>query len=114
LIGLRRVSSRARLDFFEHGKNRLVKPAVPSPEAPPEDPKGGSDGGGNGGDGKPPSGVDWAQLPKAGTVWPEQERNLWIERLKGSFKLIYKDARQPVQTNEPVLRWHRGGRSAVQ
>jgi len=56
---LRRVSSRARLDFFEHGKNRLVKPAVPSPEAPPEDVKGGSDGGGNGGDGKPPSGVDW-------------------------------------------------------
>jgi hypothetical protein len=32
-----------------------------------------------------------ARLPKSGDVWPEQERNLWLELLKGSFKLIYKD-----------------------
>ncbi len=32
-----------------------------------------------------------ARLPKAGDIWPEDERNLWLDLLKGSFKLIYKD-----------------------
>jgi hypothetical protein len=89
--------SAEQAGFFEHGKNRLVKPGVQSRETsyPPPDYGGGN--GGDGGDGKFPPGVDpiisglLARLPKAGTVWPEPERNLWIELLKGSFKLIYKD-----------------------
>ena len=32
-----------------------------------------------------------ARLPKTGDVWPENERALWLELLKGSFKLIYKE-----------------------
>jgi hypothetical protein len=31
-----------------------------------------------------------ARIPKAGNVWPETERKLWLELLEGSFKLIYK------------------------
>jgi hypothetical protein len=52
---------------------------------------------GNSGGGGPPSGVDpiiqglLARLPVSGEVWPEAERNLWLELLKGSFKLIYRD-----------------------
>ncbi|MBH5388678.1 hypothetical protein [Bradyrhizobium diversitatis] len=90
--------SAEQAGYFEHGKNRLVMPAVstvrdaPAPE--PEEPKGG--GGGNGG-GLPPSGVDpiiqglLVRLPPSGSVWAEAERNLWLELLKGSFQLIYKD-----------------------
>jgi hypothetical protein len=42
-----------------------------------------------------------ARLPKTGNVWPESERALWLELLKGSFKLIYKDddKRTMVQAN---------------
>jgi hypothetical protein len=90
--------SAEQAGFFEHGKNRLVKPGVQSRDAAPEGTKDGSGGGGNGGDGKPPlPDVDpiirglLARLPKSGDVWPEKDRDLWLELLKGSFKLIYKD-----------------------
>jgi hypothetical protein len=90
--------SAEQAGFFEHGKNRLVKPGVPSREPPEEPMLGGNGGGGNGGDGKPPfPHVDpiiqglLARLPKSGDVWPEAARDLWLELLKGSFKLIYKD-----------------------
>ena len=57
---------------------------------------GGSGSGGNGGGRNPPE-IDpiirglLARLPKTGDVWPESERTPWLELLKGSFKLIYKD-----------------------
>jgi hypothetical protein len=87
--------------YFEQGRDRLVRPGVkeekPSPQPPL--PGGGSGGGGFGGGHKPPSpDVDpiiaglLARLPKSGDVWPEQDRDLWLELLKGSFKIIYKDA----------------------
>ena len=90
--------------FFEHGKNRLIMPGVVTGreqpgeqqrEKPKTDQKNGGVGG-NGGDDKPPE-IDpiirglLARLPKSGDVWPEAERTLWLELLKGSFKLIYKD-----------------------
>ena len=28
---------------------------------------------------------------KSGDVWPVEDRKLWLQLLKGSFKLIYKD-----------------------
>ena len=35
----------------------------------------------------------WDGAPfKSGDVWPIPERNLWLDLLEGSFKLIYKDA----------------------
>jgi hypothetical protein len=88
--------------FFEHGKNKLVSPGIvaggdqrrDTPPPPPDKNGGGNDG--NGG-GKPPPDVDpiiqglLARLPKTGEIWPEEERALWLDLLKGSFKLIYKD-----------------------
>jgi hypothetical protein len=91
--------SAEQAGYFEHGKNRLVMPAVstireaPAPE-PEEQPKTGG-GGGNGGG--PPSTVDpiiqglLVRLPPSGSQWPVAERTLWLELLKGSFQLIYKD-----------------------
>lgn len=86
--------------FLEHGRDRLVMPGVraDSDSPGPKDRPGGG-GGGNGGDDgrtKMPD-VDpiitglLARLPKAGAVWPEPERDLWLQLLKGSFQLIYKD-----------------------
>jgi hypothetical protein len=85
--------------FIDSATGRFVKPGIAGEERreKPEtkDRKGGSDGG----DGKPPvADVDpiisglLARLPKSGEVWPEEERELWLELLKGSFKLIYKNA----------------------
>jgi hypothetical protein len=31
------------------------------------------------------------RLPKSGDVWSESERTMWLDLLKNSFKLIYKD-----------------------
>jgi len=84
--------------YFEHGKNRLVMPAmVTGHDQPREESKTDQkNSGGNGGDGKSPD-IDpiirglLARLPKSGDVWPEVERKLWLELLSGSFKLIYKD-----------------------
>jgi hypothetical protein len=88
--------SAEQAGYFEHGKNRLVTPAVSTsreaPEPEVEEPRNGGNSGGG-----PPNGVDpiiqglLARLPVSGGVWPEAERNLWLELLKGSFKLIYRD-----------------------
>jgi hypothetical protein len=90
--------------FFEHGKNRLVMPGVVTgPGANPIDSspienvtKPIDKGGGTGGGGGDIPDIDpiirglLARLPPTGSVWAETERTLWLELLKGSFKLIYK------------------------
>jgi hypothetical protein len=50
-----------------------------------------------------------ARLPKSGDVWPEGQRQLRLELLEGSFKLIYKDksdskVRSHDQSMESVLK----------
>jgi hypothetical protein len=97
------LRSARQANFFEHGEDRLVRPATPAgpgtPPAdleprkdPPRDPKHGSGSGG----GDPPA-IDpiidglLKRLPKTGDVWPEVDRKLWLQLLEGSFKLIYKD-----------------------
>jgi hypothetical protein len=40
------------------------------------------------------------RLPKSGDLWPEADRKLWLQLLEGSFKLIYKDEKEPVELNE--------------
>jgi hypothetical protein len=86
--------------FFEHGRNRLVRPGVPARDPkldkPPLDGSG-SGGGNGGGNGKEPPDVDpiinglLARLPKTGQVWPKAQRKLWLQLLEGSFELIYKE-----------------------
>jgi hypothetical protein len=87
--------------FFEHGKNRLVMPAIAvkpgGSQKKDDDVRGGGGKGGSSGDGGHPE-IDpiirglLARLPKTGDVWPEEARALWLELLKGSFKLIYRDS----------------------
>jgi hypothetical protein len=31
------------------------------------------------------------ELPKAGDVWPEDQRKLWLDTAASIFKMIYKD-----------------------
>jgi hypothetical protein len=88
--------------FFEHGKNRLVMPAINATKEAPREEALRDDLGGGGNGGGPPD-IDpiirglLARLPTSGDVWPEAERNLWLELLKGSFKLIYRDSEGPTQ-----------------
>ena len=32
------------------------------------------------------------ELPKAGDIWPEEQRKLWLDTAASIFKMIYKDA----------------------
>ena len=32
------------------------------------------------------------ELPKAGEVWPEDQRKLWLDTAASIFKMIYKDS----------------------
>lgn len=95
--------SAEQAGFFEHGRDRLVMPGLRSGSETTKTnehrPGGGGGGGNNGGDGGGAITPDvdpiitglLARLPKAGAVWPEAERDLWLQLLKGSFQLIYKD-----------------------
>lgn len=102
------MRSARQAGFFAHGEDRLVRPSFPNqPSTPPIDDTDKKDkdknkrggGGGNGGDDIDPiiQGL-LARLPKSGDVWPEAERQLWLELLAGSFKLIYKDASDKAQS----------------
>jgi hypothetical protein len=91
--------------FIDQSTGRFIKPG----NLGARDESGGAqerdkDNSGGGGGGEPPR-IDpiiqglLSRLPKAGDVWPEAERKLWLELLSGSFKLIYRDkdetSRQP-------------------
>ena len=70
----------------------------------PADPKkdGGGSGTGSGDDGGSKN-IDpiivglLNRLPKPGAEWPEAERTVWLDLLKGSFRLIYKDSSKPAK-----------------
>lgn len=95
--------SAAVADFYEHGRDRLVKPGIKpagGAESAGSEPKtgGGSGGaGGGGGGGSVPPSLDPIiqglinRLPKAGDVWPKEERKLWLNILESSFELVYRD-----------------------
>lgn len=84
--------------FFSMGRGRLVMPAVAnykgadaSPPADDKPPKPPADNGG-----LPPE-IDpiikglIVRLPPAGSVWASEERELWLNILKSSFQLVYKE-----------------------
>ena len=98
--------SAEQAGYFEHGKNRLVLPGFAENDNPnvdkvrdadPNVDRGKKDADqGNGGGRNPPHPDPIIQgllsrLPKAGEVWPDGERKLWLQLLEGSFKLIYKE-----------------------
>ena len=75
----------------ESGEMPGLKPGLTPPA---DDSDNGSGGGGGGG---PDLGLDpiimglLARLPKAGEGWSEASRDLWLDLMKNSFKLIYRD-----------------------
>ena len=81
--------------FYESGRNRLVKPAVKDGEKEILDDKPDKRNGSGGGNLPPDLDpiirglID--RLPPSGSVWPAEERELWLSILKASFQLVYKD-----------------------
>ncbi len=82
--------------FFEHGKDRLVMPAVKTGDAPkealptPVENIHGGSGGGGGAAGLHPfiQGL-LKELPPPGGEWPEDKRQLWLSTASNIFKIIY-------------------------
>lgn len=94
--------SAAYAGFFDDGKDRLIRPRAAQLPPSHTQQEGAGKKRGSADDYDPPD-VDpiiqglLAKLPKSGLVWPESQRELWLELLKGSFKLIYKDAETKTQ-----------------
>ena len=98
--------SAEQANFFEHGKNRLVMPAVALREKPPETPEdknknGGGTGGGD--DGLSELGLDpllvalLKKIPTSGE-WPAQQRLRWFRTFAMNVSQIYDgDDKEPVE-----------------
>jgi len=114
------MRSARQAGFFAHGEDRLVRPAGPGTkplegagetEKEKKPPKGGRNG--DGGDDNPPDLHPFIQgllreLPKAGEVWPDAKRKLWLDTAGSIFKMIYKEVAEMthrgyeiVVTNKP-------------
>lgn len=84
--------------FIDPSSGRFVKPGIVAREESPHQEDRNEEGrkhGGNDGDG-PPGLHPFVQgllkeLPKAGDVWPEDQRKLWLDTAASIFKMIYKD-----------------------
>ncbi|MCW2783325.1 MAG: hypothetical protein JWR35_3774 [Marmoricola sp.] len=101
--------SAEQAGYFEHGKTRLVMPAVvvkaddqaPPPPADEGDKNSKGKTGGGSGDGETPELHPFIQgllkeLPVSGTAWPEAKRKLWLDTAGSIFKMIYKDAQPQI------------------
>lgn len=83
--------------FIDATSGRFVKPGIAAREEPPlEKPDDGKKRN-NGSDGNEPPGLHpfvqglLKELPKAGDVWPEDQRKLWLDTAASIFKMIYKE-----------------------
>lgn len=93
--------------FFEHGKNRLVLPAIKSADAksevPPPKDKGGGGGGGGGGEGDglaldPLLMALLKKIPAAGQEWPAPQRLRWFRTFAMNVSQVYDaDSDDPVE-----------------
>jgi hypothetical protein len=100
--------SAEQANFFEHGKNRLVLPAVALrelPPDPPEDKNKNGGGGGGGDDGLDDLGLDpllialLKKIPTSG-AWPAQQRLRWFRTFAMNVSQIYDgdaDMDEPVE-----------------
>ncbi len=103
------IKSAQQANFIDQQTGRFIKPAVGGLGRENEghtDPPGNKNGGG--GDG--PTGLDPVikglidKLPPPDSVWAEPDRQLWLQILESSFKLVYKDKpiALPPPTPEPA------------
>jgi uncharacterized membrane protein YgcG len=103
--------SAEQAGFFEHGKNRLVKPAVRQERGDGEgygDGRGGGSGGGDanfGGGGGGSDGLNLDDLlmaslkmiPKKGEEWPAAKRLRWFKAFAMNVSQVYDDDETPVE-----------------
>jgi hypothetical protein len=95
--------SAEQAGYFEHGKNRLVMPAVAAredlpPPLPPADDensdrgkkKNGNGGGGDIGDHDPLILGLFRKLPAPDQDWPAKDRLKWLQTAANIFDLVYK------------------------
>jgi len=111
--------SAEQANFYEVGRDRLVRPTIKQGDAHDKEdhapPPGGGDGGGGGGDDF--AGLDplvaglLRRMPKAGDSWPVSERARWLQTLAMNLSFIHADEADgpsiTVKVNPPV-----DGRSA--
>ncbi len=90
--------------FIDQQTGAFIEPAFPSPTEPaPAEPSATVDsssrntGGGGGDDGDVPPELDpiikglIGRLPRVGSVWPSEQRKLWLGILENTFQLVYRD-----------------------
>jgi hypothetical protein len=92
--------SAEQAGYFEHGKTRLVMPAVtarddlPPPPPPPDEntnrDRKGNGGGGNMGDHDPLILGLFRKLPEPEADWPAKDRLKWLQTAANIFDLVYK------------------------
>jgi len=92
--------------FFEHGKNRLVMPAVKAGEGSPPgdqaDPKGRNGGGGSGSGGEqleldPLLMALLRKIPPSGEEWPSEKRLRWFKTFAMNVSQVYDGDDDPVE-----------------
>lgn len=90
--------SAEQANFFEHGRDRLVKPTVKQGEAGADEADkdkdsgggaGGGGGNGGGGTGDPLLDALISKLPKSGTKWGADERIAWLTMMAMGFQITY-------------------------
>jgi hypothetical protein len=91
--------------FIDTATGRFVKPGIPNRDDPPPERREEERRKDNGSDGNEPPDLHpfvqglLKELPKAGEIWPEAKRTLWLDTAASIFKMIYKDA--PIEPTAP-------------
>jgi hypothetical protein len=84
--------------FIDASSGRFVKPGIAARDEAPQEKSSEGNKRNSGNDGNEPPGLHpfvqglLKELPKAGDVWPEDQRKLWLDTAASIFKMIYKDA----------------------
>jgi hypothetical protein len=86
--------------FIDAATGRFVKPGIVARDDAQHHQEKGDDRkkSNNGSDGSEPPNLHpfvqglLKELPKAGDVWPEDQRKLWLDTAASIFKMIYKDS----------------------
>jgi hypothetical protein len=91
------MKSATYAGFIDASSGRFVKPGIATRDEPPPDKPDEGKKRNNGSDGGGPSDLHpfvqglLKELPKAGDIWPEEQRKLWLDTAASIFKMIYKD-----------------------
>lgn len=91
------MSSAKYAGFIDATTGRFVKPGIVQREEIPPERREDEKRRDGGNDGNEPPGLHpfvqglLKELPKAGAIWPEDQRQLWLDTASSIFKMIYKE-----------------------